>query len=207
MCHHSPLCSSHCICLDREFGMLHAMFFCSRSCLHMLLVLRFSLAGLGTPVQYCNSVPLAGPTAVLPCASDECRTTWRGPCTARPLAEVSVGCDPPATHRLALVCGGGVDSSVPPRGREEKNLETKVAGPVRRRTRSMRRCPAPTCTLPQNQAITRVAKIWQDFPSARHGMMPSPIRYGREESKTVKFPSQRGKKSRGDAKCTCDLRN
>jgi len=90
MCH-VPLCSSHCICLDREFGMLHAMFFCSRSCLHMLLVLRFSLAGLGTPVEYCNSVPLAGLTAVLPCASDECRTTWRGPCTARPLAEVSVG--------------------------------------------------------------------------------------------------------------------
>ena len=133
-------------------------------------------------------MPLAGPTAVLPCASDECRTTWRGPCTARPLADVSVGCDDPATHCLALVCGGGVDSSGPPRGREEKNLETKVAGPVRRRTRSMRRCPAPTCTLPQNQAITRVAKIWQDFPSARHGMMPSPIRYGREESKTVKFP-------------------
>jgi hypothetical protein len=132
MCLHvSPLCSSHCICLDREFGMLHAMFFRSKSCLHMLLVLRFSLAGLGTPVEYCNSVLLAAPTAELPCASDECRTTWRGPCTARSLADVSVGCDDPATHRLALVCGGGVDSSGPPRARhwwmqDENQGEAKI---------------------------------------------------------------------------------
>lgn len=100
-----------------------------------------------------NSAPLTGPPL---CCRAQVMSVGRrgvGPLHRRPLADVSVGCDPCPHTGLALVCGGGVDSSGPPRGREREELgdqgsPAQSAGGPGPCAGAQRPSP-PTCTLPQ----------------------------------------------------------
>jgi hypothetical protein len=177
--HVSLLCSSHCICLDRA-GVgdvaCHVL-------LRQIAAYPHAASSRSGYTSRVNSAPLTGPPL---CCRAQVMSVGRrgvGPLHRRPLADVSVGCDPCPHTGLALVCGGGVDSSGPPRGREREELgdqgsPAQSAGGPGPCAGAQRPSPphAPCRKSGNHTGDKNLARFSISICTARH-MMPSPISY------------------------------